>query len=149
MPVTSAAIAENEIHHFSLNLKETELSRRLSKLPSITKHGAKFRHVICCSFVPIYLEVLCGQLFPSSYFCSFYFTVGLKLHYQQLTALMTYCWTLPYFCSRFASLFLVIIKLTVLHFACMDSLSSLFIFTGFLFAISYDLFCRCAFWRFQ
>ncbi|CAI9775384.1 unnamed protein product [Fraxinus pennsylvanica] len=40
--VATTSISDKEIHHFKVNLTETDSSRRMTKLHSVTKNGAKF-----------------------------------------------------------------------------------------------------------
>ncbi|KAL2543203.1 hypothetical protein Adt_04181 [Abeliophyllum distichum] len=40
--VATTSMSDKEIHHFKLNLKEIDSSRRMTKLQSATKNGAKF-----------------------------------------------------------------------------------------------------------
>ncbi|KAK6931049.1 hypothetical protein RJ641_002842 [Dillenia turbinata] len=44
LSVTTTGISDNEISHYHLNLKEIGSARRLTRLPSSSKSGAKFRH---------------------------------------------------------------------------------------------------------
>lgn len=51
-------ISDKEIHHFKVNLKETDSSSRMTKLHSATKNGAQFRHTIPSKFFSLLLKTL-------------------------------------------------------------------------------------------
>ncbi|KAL2559797.1 hypothetical protein Fot_04536 [Forsythia ovata] len=53
-------MSDKEIHHFKLNLKEIDSSRRMTKLQSAKKNGAKFRHAIPSNKIAIELLVDSG-----------------------------------------------------------------------------------------
>ncbi|XP_031125077.1 type 2 DNA topoisomerase 6 subunit B-like [Ipomoea triloba] len=40
--ISTTGISDNEMHHLNLNIKESVSSKRLTRLPSTTKNGAKF-----------------------------------------------------------------------------------------------------------
>ncbi|KAM7464630.1 hypothetical protein LguiA_032751 [Lonicera macranthoides] len=48
--VATTGISDNKIYHYTINLKESAPTKRLKKLPSNSKNGAKFRHAIGHSF---------------------------------------------------------------------------------------------------
>ncbi|KAM7468648.1 hypothetical protein LguiB_016210 [Lonicera macranthoides] len=48
--VATTSISDNKIYHYTINLKESAPTKRLKKLPSNSKNGAKFRHAIGHSF---------------------------------------------------------------------------------------------------
>ncbi|KAK6150900.1 hypothetical protein DH2020_015832 [Rehmannia glutinosa] len=52
LDIATTSISDNEIHHLKCDLKEVS-SRRLARLPSATKNGAKFRHSIPSSFASL------------------------------------------------------------------------------------------------
>lgn len=82
-----AGISDNEMHHLNLNIKESVSSKRLTRLPSTTKNGAKFRHIFYCVLL---LELNYFILFPIFFCFCVYMTVGLKYQYQHLKVLITY-----------------------------------------------------------
>lgn len=73
-------ICDKEIHHYSLNFKETVATRRLSRLPATPKNGRKFRHAFyhispslhyfdenyICFPLPIKTSTYCWFLFSGS-----------------------------------------------------------------------------------
>ncbi|CDP13173.1 unnamed protein product [Coffea canephora] len=61
--ITTTGISDNEIHTFSLNINETISSGRLTKLSSISKCGAKFRHAIFYTVVSFLLKTLFSIIF--------------------------------------------------------------------------------------
>ncbi|KAJ7943651.1 Type 2 DNA topoisomerase 6 subunit B-like protein [Quillaja saponaria] len=62
LSVKTTSSDDNEIHHYQLNLKERGSSRRLNRLPSNTKNGAKFSGTEVCLAVPLNIDLLLAQI---------------------------------------------------------------------------------------
>ncbi|KAH7511060.1 hypothetical protein FEM48_ZijujUnG0051300 [Ziziphus jujuba var. spinosa] len=55
--VTTTSVSDNEIYHYQLNLKERDSARRLTRLPSNSKNGVKFRHESDLNFFILILKI--------------------------------------------------------------------------------------------
>lgn len=137
-----AAISENEINHFSINLRETDSSRRLSRLPLIMKYGAKFRHVICYS----------SFSFTSSYFISnsfllvfLFISSGTEASFMAIDSLDDLQLQITLFLRKVGFSISSDTQTIFPTFPCMASLSLIYIVIRYLLLISYVLFYRFAF----
>ncbi|XP_073127456.1 type 2 DNA topoisomerase 6 subunit B-like [Henckelia pumila] len=62
LSIATTGITDNEIHHIKLDLKENTSSRRLVRLPSATKNGAKFSGTEVSLSIPEKIDVLLAMI---------------------------------------------------------------------------------------
>ncbi|XP_047965963.1 type 2 DNA topoisomerase 6 subunit B-like [Salvia hispanica] len=63
LSVMTTRSSDKEIHHLKFDLKEVVASRRLVRLPSVTKSGAKFRQSVFTSFACLMYCLPCKHIY--------------------------------------------------------------------------------------